>query len=118
MLQGKALYDALAPTHPVRDPRTPGHTRYCFETFPHAITWHLQGGEASAKLKRKERRDLLERLGIDLKELTNIDKVDAALCAYTAHLAATGAPLQAYGEVATGLIVVPPLAAALGADQA
>ena len=107
MLQGKALYDALAPTHPIRDPRAPGRTRYCFETFPHAITWHLQGGVASAKRKRTERRALLERLGIDLKELTNIDTVDAALCAYVAHLAATEAPLQAYGEMATGLIVVP-----------
>jgi predicted RNase H-like nuclease len=46
-------------------------------------------------------------IGIDLKELTNIDTVDAALCAYVAHLAATGAPLQAYGVEATGLIVVP-----------
>ena len=101
------LYEALEATHPVRDPRAPGRTRYCFETFPHAITWHLQGGVASAKRKRTERRALLERLGIDRKDLTNIDTVDAALCAYVAHLAATGAPLQAYGVVATGLIVVP-----------
>ena len=107
MLRGMDLYEALEATHPVRDPRAPGRTRYCFETFPHAITWHLQGGVASAKRKRTERRALLERLGIDLKELTNIDTVDAALCAYVAHLAATEAPLQAYGEMATGLIVVP-----------
>jgi predicted RNase H-like nuclease len=107
MLRGMELFDALRSTHPVRDPRAPGRTRYCFETFPHAITGHLQGGVASAKRKRTERRALLERLGIDLKELTNIDTVDAALCAYVAHLAATEAPLQAYGEMATGLIVVP-----------
>jgi predicted RNase H-like nuclease len=107
MLQGKALYDALAPTHPVGDPRAPGRTRYCFETFPHAITWHLQGGTANAKKKREERRALLDRLGIDHAALTNIDTVDAALCAYVAHLAATGEPLQAYGAKATGLIVVP-----------
>lgn len=79
----------------------------CIETFPHAITWHLRGGNANAKHKREQRRALLDQLGIDRTALTHIDTVDAALCAYTAHLAATGAPLQAFGEVATGLIVVP-----------
>lgn len=107
MLGGMALFEALQRTHPVRDPRSPGRERFCIETFPHAITWHLQGGEANAKKKRPERRTLLNRLGIDPTALTNIDKVDAALCAYVAHRAATRAPLQAYGEVATGLIVVP-----------
>jgi predicted nuclease with RNAse H fold len=110
MLGGMALFEALASTHPVRDPRSPGRTRYCIETFPHAITWHLQGGEANAKRKRTERRALLDRLGIDRTALTNIDKVDAALCAYVAHLAARGGALQTYGEEATGLIVVPGMA--------
>lgn len=36
MRQGMALYAALAPTHPLRDPRTSVGQRYCFETFPHA----------------------------------------------------------------------------------
>lgn len=111
MLGGIALFEALMPTHPVRDPKAPGRERYCFETFPHAITWHLRGGIANARHKRAERRALLDQLGIDRTALTNIDKVDAALCAYTAHLAATGAPVVAFGEVATGLIVVPPLSA-------
>jgi predicted RNase H-like nuclease len=75
-------------------------------TFPHAITWHL-GGTANAKKKRTDRSALLDQLGIDRTALTNIDKVNAALCAYVAHLAATGAGLLTYGEVATGLIVVP-----------
>lgn len=110
MRNGMALYDALAPTHPVRDPTAPGRERYCFETFPHAITWHLRGGNANAKRKRAQRRALLELLGIDQSELTNIDCVDAALCARTAYLAATGAPVVAFGEVATGLIIVPALA--------
>lgn len=110
MLNGMALFEALMPTHPVRGPKTPGRERYCFETFPHAITWHLCGGNANARQKRAERRALLDQLGIDRTTLTNIDKVDAALCAYTAHLAATGGDLLTYGEQATGLIVVPPLA--------
>lgn len=107
MLYGMELYAALRHTHPVRDPNAPGRDRYCFETFPHAITWHLQGGEANAKKKWKERRDLLHRLGIDRADLKNIDTVDAALCAYTAHLAATRAKLFTYGEPRTGLIIVP-----------
>jgi hypothetical protein len=53
-----ALYDALRPTHPVRDPRAPGGERYSFETFPHAITWHLRGGLANARRKREQRRAL------------------------------------------------------------
>lgn len=110
MLRGMELFDALSPTHPVRDPRAPGRAHYCFETFPHAITLHLRGGNANARRKRTERRELLDQLGIDRTALTNIDKVDAALCAYTAYLAAMGAGLHTYGEVATGLIVVPPQA--------
>ncbi|WKZ65803.1 MAG: DUF429 domain-containing protein [Flavobacteriales bacterium] len=110
MLKGMALYDALAPTHPVRDPRSPGRTHYCIETFPHAITHQFLGVNATARKKREQRRALLDRLGIDRTALTNIDKVDAALCAYVAHRAATRAALQAYGEEATGLIVVPQMA--------
>jgi len=112
MLRGMALYDALRPTHPVRDPRASGGEPYCFETFPHAITWHLRGGNANARRKREQRRMLLEQVGVDRQELTNIDTVDAALCAYTAHLAARGAGLLTFGELASGLIVVPPLATA------
>ena len=111
MLRGMELYDALKQSHPVRDPLKPGRSHFAFETFPHAITWHLRGGNANARRKRMERRALLDRLGIDRTALTNIDTVDAALCAYTAHLAATGAALQAFGEEASGLIVVPPRAA-------
>jgi predicted RNase H-like nuclease len=110
MLRGMALYRALAATHPVRDARKPGRARYCFETFPHAITCHLQGGTANARRKRTERRALLAKHGVYQSALTNIDLVDAALCALLAHQAATGAPLHAYGEPVTGLIVVPALA--------
>lgn len=110
MLYGMDLYAALAPTHPVRDPQAPDRERYCFETFPHAIAWHLRGGTANARRKRPERRALLERYGISSPAISNIDTVDAALCAYTAHLASTGAPVVAFGEVATGLIIAPALA--------
>ena len=50
MISGEALYEALAPTHPVPAAWPPLECRYCFETFPHAIAWHLResiGGDAA-----------------------------------------------------------------------
>ena len=79
----------------------------CFETFPHAITWHLRGGSAAAPQKRLQRRALLEQDGIHAAPLTSIDWIDAALCALAAHHLASGRPCRAYGEPASGLIVVP-----------
>ena len=105
MLQGEALFHGLKPTHPLRLP-APGQ-ECCFETFPHAIAWHLTGGKAVASRKRSQRRALLAAAEVDLTELTNIDLVDAALCALAAHHAATGGVCQTYGEPDTGLIIVP-----------
>ena len=79
----------------------------CFETFPHAITWHLRGGEAKARQKRPLRTALLAQASITTSPLTSIDLIDAALCALTAHQFASGAACRAYGEPESGLIVVP-----------
>lgn len=107
MLRGEALYQALEPSHPLCEilPR-PGE-RCCMETFPHAITWNLRGGNARARQKRMQRRELLLQAGIGLTPLSNIDLVDAALCALTAHLAAHGAECRTYGEPTEGIIAVP-----------
>ncbi|MFN6133675.1 MAG: DUF429 domain-containing protein [Synechococcaceae cyanobacterium] len=85
----------------------PSHAPACFETFPHAITWQLRGGQASAAQKRQQRSELLRQAGIDLAPLTSIDLIDAALCALAAHHLAGGRPCRAFGEAASGLIVVP-----------
>jgi predicted nuclease with RNAse H fold len=111
MLQGEALYRELeggAPqeTYPLLR-SLPHSGRGCFETFPHAITWHPRGGQAQAVQKRIQRRELLVQAGIDLAPLTNIDLIDAALCALTAHRVATGGECVSYGEPGTGLIVAP-----------
>ena len=108
MRNGEALFQALEPTHTLchQLPLATGQ-KYCLETFPHAITWHLRGGNADARQKRKQRRELLAQAGIDLAKLTNIDLVDAALCALTAHRAAKGAACVSYGDPDTGLIIVP-----------
>jgi hypothetical protein len=47
MLRGEALYRALEASHPLVA-RLPINGPGCFETFPHAITWHLRGGNAQA----------------------------------------------------------------------
>jgi predicted nuclease with RNAse H fold len=111
MLQGEALYQALEngaqeQAYPLVRSLPPSGP-CCFETFPHAITWHLCGGEAQAAQKRTQRRELLQQAGIDLAALTSIDLIDAALCALTAHVVATGGECVSYGEPESGLIVVP-----------
>lgn len=107
MLRGEELFRALDDDFPICC-NLPAAGRTCsFETFPHAITWHLRGGNADASQKRMQRRALLAQAEIDLTELTNIDLVDAALCALTAYRAATGRECMSYGEPNTGLIIVP-----------
>jgi len=111
MRQGAALYRELEASHPLLSglpaPGVSASGPVCFETFPHAITWHLRGGNAAARQKRPQRRALLEQAGIDTAALTSIDWIDAALCALAAHHLASGRPCRAYGEPDTGLIVVP-----------
>lgn len=106
MLRGEELYQALEATHPLLS-AVPLTGNACFETFPHAITWHLRGGNANARAKRSQRRALLAQAGVDPAPFTNIDLVDAALCALTAHHVASGSPCAGYGDPSTGLIVVP-----------
>lgn len=107
MLRGEALYQALAPSHPLAAALPIGGQRCCFETFPHAITWHRRGGNAQASQKRSQRRELLRQAGIDLAPLISIDWIDAALCALAAHHAASGGACVHYGEPQTGWILAP-----------
>jgi predicted nuclease with RNAse H fold len=107
MLQGEELFKALEASYPLYSELPAPGQKCCFETFPHAVTWHLNGGNADAKHKRLQRRSLLEKAGVDLAELTNIDFVDAALCALTAHHVASGGKCIRYGHANTGHIIVP-----------
>ena len=50
---------------------------------------------------------LLSKAGIDLSELTNMDLLDAALCALAAYHLAIGRDCVSYGEQESGLIIVP-----------
>jgi predicted nuclease with RNAse H fold len=106
MLRGEALFQALEATHPLLG-ALPINGPACFETFPHAITWHWRGGNANAAKKHPQRRELLIQLGLDPTPFTRIDWIDAALCALVAHQASCGEDCLAYGEPSTGLVVVP-----------
>jgi predicted nuclease with RNAse H fold len=107
MLKGEELFRALVDDFPICRTLPVAGPKCCFETFPHAITWHLRGGDADASQKGRQRRALLAQAGIDLTELTNIDLIDAALCAFLAYHAATGEECESFGEPNTGLIIVP-----------
>lgn len=115
MLRGEALFQALEASHPLLA-SLPITGCACFETFPHAITWHLRGGNASAARKLAQRRALLEGLGLDPTPFTRIDLIDAALCALAAHQAASGGACVTFGEPQTGLVVVPALSHAPQGD--
>ncbi|NOV24769.1 DUF429 domain-containing protein [Cupriavidus necator] len=107
MFCGETVFQTFAPTYPLLTEKRYSGGRGTFETFPHAITCSLLGKEVtSAKLKRVQRRKLLEDAGIDTGSLTSIDAVDAALCALTAELLVLGRT-RAYGDAHGGYIFVP-----------
>jgi len=109
MLNGERLYQALSATHPLLSKSVYTSGRVCFETFPHAIACAMLGTDiASAKLKRHQRRQLLEKSGIDTQCLKSIDAIDAALCALTAQYLVDG-KAKAYGDAECGHIFVPRL---------
>jgi predicted RNase H-like nuclease len=107
MLRGEELYSALSVSHPIFEGSTTTSKPCCIETFPHAVTWHLTEGKAKASEKRRQRRNLLTQDGVNIEMLTNIDWIDAAICALAAHTLARGAPCKFYGNVSSGRIVVP-----------
>lgn len=85
MQQGAKLYRALDKSFMRFDGSNERTRPICFETFPHAITCALNGKRVAAKNKCKVRRELLKNDGICCDALTNIDFVDAALCALAAQ---------------------------------
>jgi hypothetical protein len=106
MRNGAELYRALAGYFEVYDGRNDGRRPMVFETFPHAIACALAGEIVSARDKRVVRRNLLQQFGVACEVLTNIDFVDAALCALAADHFAQG-HYESYGDAAEGFIVVP-----------
>lgn len=104
MLPGRALYDELASSYPLY--LGVQSARMCIETFSHAVACALAGRLVSAKDKRVVRGDLLQRAGLPCGAFTNVDEIDAALCALAAQ-AFAAANFHAYGDESGGFIVVP-----------
>ena len=109
MFNGEQVYRALATTYPLLNDARYSSGRVSIETFPHAITCAMLGRDvASAKRKRRQRRQLLEDSGIDTGALKSIDAIDATLCAFTAGCLLFG-QTRAYGNAEGGYIFVPKL---------
>lgn len=106
MLNGAELFRLLVPHYRLFDGRSTVLSPVCFETFPHAVACALAGKKLCARNKRADRRRLLGRAGIATDSLTNIDEIDAALCALTAHHVLAGT-FKAYGDDAEGYVLVP-----------
>jgi predicted nuclease with RNAse H fold len=106
MMNGAELFLLLEVHYRLFDGQLSVHDAVCFETFPQAVACALAGKLVSAKRKATLRRELLRNSGVDTAPLTNIDTVDAALCAFTAHSLLVG-NFKTYGGAAEGFIVVP-----------
>jgi len=106
MLAGESIYSSLSKDYELMKGDFVDGPRIMFETFPHAVVCSLFGRVVSAKSKLRDRRTLLLRHGIADKAIANIDFVDAAICALTAHYVARG-KWRAYGDDKSGRIVVP-----------
>jgi len=112
MLNGEELYRIIELNYPLFNDHNTASGPICFETFPQAVACALAGEIVSAKRKATIRRELLHKAGLDTSELTNIDTVDAALCALTAHCFLSD-NIKTYGNATEGFIVVPGSLAAL-----
>jgi predicted RNase H-like nuclease len=112
MLAGRDLFKALSREWPLFD-GSPCDEPRVLETFPHAVVCALAGRIVAAKPKAQVRRAALIKQGVDVSELTNVDYLDAALCAVTAQ-AYLRDEMTALGDTETGFMVVPrsPLLAA------
>jgi len=105
VLNGERLYQGLADQYPLFiGERSDG--QMCIETFPHAVVCAIAGRVIPARPKSTVRRGVLQGKGYDDSGLTNIDFVDAALCAVAADEFRKGC-FQVYGDVSEGFIVVP-----------
>jgi predicted nuclease with RNAse H fold len=108
MLNGAALYQLLEREYTLLDGGQPTG-RICLETFPQAAACALAGRILPARQKCTNRREVLRRAGIDTAMLTNIDYVDAALCAVVAESVRKD-EFTKYGDANSGFIFVPSFA--------
>lgn len=102
---GQTLYRLFEKSHSLFTGEA-GTSLQCVETFPQAVACALAGEILPAKRKCTNRRDTLEKLGLDTSILKNIDFIDAALCAVAALYVHKNS-FDRYGDTREGFIVVP-----------
>lgn len=106
MLNGELLYQCLEKSTYTCYHEQNALGKVYAETFPHAIVRSHYGKNIPNGTKSVVRRQLLHDLLLDTHILTNIDYLDAALCAYTA-LQYTKNNTKHYGDIEEGFVVVP-----------
>ena len=105
MHNGAALYDVIEPHFPLFDGGNAVSDPVCCETFPQAVACALAGKVVSARRNHRA-QGTAPSGGIAMKPLSNIDVVDAALCALAAQALFAGR-FKTYGDAGEGFIVVP-----------
>jgi len=106
MLNGEKLYECLESHQFARFDGERTGDLICIETFPHAIICALEGRVVPTKPKIKKRREALLKEGYDIDTLSNIDFVDAALCAIAANDFRKD-NYKKFGDRKEGFIIVP-----------
>jgi predicted nuclease with RNAse H fold len=107
VFNGEKLYQRLFSHYPLFNGER-GKLPVCFETFPHAVVCALSGRVVPSRRKAFTRRKVLQAWGCDDRPLSNIDFVDAALCAVAAEEFRHGR-MRLFGGRDEGFIVVPAL---------
>ncbi len=107
MLNGERLYAALQPRFPLyRQVGT--KPPFCFETYPYLAACGYAAKRLKAAHKKIDRRNVVKAAGVDDAPLTNIDFVDAAICALVA-LSISIDYGTAAGNPGEGYMLYPPL---------
>ena len=105
VFNGERLYQLLARNYPVFDGKR--HAGPCsVETFPHGIVCCFSRKVVPAIPKVPSRRKALIDRGFDITPLTNIDFIDAGLCAVAAREFRQGR-FASFGRKDEGFIVLP-----------
>lgn len=105
VFNGAVLYEKLLSHYALFDGNKTAEM-CCIETFPHAVVCALAGSIVTAKSKAVVRRLALENQNYKTDLLSNVDFLDAALCAVSAHYFRAN-NFQAFGNAEEGFIVIP-----------
>lgn len=105
VFNGENLYVQLQKNYPLFNGER-WLRQVCIETFPHAVVCAMAGRVVLAQPKATVRRSALQNRGYDISDLSNIDFVDAALCAVAADEFLKD-KYKSFGNREEGFLIVP-----------